>query len=77
MRDKIDSEALKCVADADVRLNQMFRPYALKMEAAGLHPIVINMFKCYYGQLVYDVCGHHHHDVDAMVECAGLADASW
>ena len=57
MRDKIDSEALKCAADADVRLNQMFRPYALKMEAAGLHPIVINMFKCYYGQLVYGAQG--------------------
>ncbi len=57
MTDKIDSEALKCAVDADMRLNQMFRPYALKMEAAGLHPIVINMFKCYYGQLVYGAQG--------------------
>ncbi len=57
MKANIDTEALKCTVDSDARLNQLFRPYALKMEAAGLHPIVINMFKCYYGQLVYGAQG--------------------
>ncbi len=51
---KVDSEILKYTLNADVKLNQMFRPYALKMEAAGQHPIVVNLFKTYYGQLL---CG--------------------
>lgn len=44
---------LECVSNTDPDLMQMFRPFALKMEEQSLPPIVINLFKCYFSQLVF------------------------
>lgn len=44
---------LECVSNADPDLRQMFRPFSLKMEEQSLPPIVINLFKCYFSQLVF------------------------
>ncbi len=48
--EKID---LKCVSNTDPDLMQIFRPFALKMEEQSLPPIVINLFKCYFSQLIF------------------------
>ena len=44
---------LSCISNTDPDLMNMFRPFALKMESQSLPPIVINLFKCYFSQLVY------------------------
>ncbi len=44
---------LECISNTDPDLMQMFRPFALKMEEQSLPPIVINLFKCYFSQLVF------------------------
>ncbi|MFO7728189.1 MAG: UTP--glucose-1-phosphate uridylyltransferase [Desulfonatronovibrio sp.] len=49
----MDEQNLDCVSNADPDLMQVFRPFALKMEEQSLPPIVINLFKCYFSQLVY------------------------
>ncbi|MFP4109363.1 MAG: UTP--glucose-1-phosphate uridylyltransferase [Desulfonatronovibrio sp.] len=49
----MDQHNLDCVSNADPDLMQIFRPFALKMEEQSLPPIVINLFKCYFSQLVY------------------------
>ncbi len=44
---------LECISNSEQSLMDMFRPFALKMEAESLPPIAINLFKCYYSQLLY------------------------
>ncbi len=48
------NNSLSCVSTGDTHLFEMFRPFALKMEEQSLPPIVINLFKCYFTQLVYN-----------------------
>ena len=49
----MEKDNLECVSNTDPDLMQMFRPFALKMEEQSLPPIVINLFKCYFSQLVF------------------------
>jgi UTP--glucose-1-phosphate uridylyltransferase len=49
----MEKHNLECVSNADPDLRQMFRPFSLKMEEQSLPPIVINLFKCYFSQLVF------------------------
>lgn len=49
----MDDHNLKCISNTDPDLMQIFRPFALKMEEQSLPPIVINLFKCYFSQLVF------------------------
>ncbi|MFP4167626.1 MAG: UTP--glucose-1-phosphate uridylyltransferase [Desulfonatronovibrionaceae bacterium] len=44
---------INCVTNSDQHLMEMFRPFALKMESQAIPPIAINLFKCYYAQLLY------------------------
>ncbi len=46
-------DTLECVSNTDPDLMQIFKPYALKMEEQSLPPIVVNLFKCYFSQLLY------------------------
>jgi len=48
------ANSLSCVSISDSDLIDLFRPFALKMEEQALPPIVINLFKCYFSQLVYN-----------------------
>ncbi|WP_028575089.1 UTP--glucose-1-phosphate uridylyltransferase [Desulfonatronovibrio hydrogenovorans] len=49
----MDNHDLNCVSNSDPDLMKIFRPFALKMEEQSLPPIVINLFKCYFSQLVF------------------------
>ncbi len=49
----MDSSNLECISNSDPDLMQLFRPLALKMEEQSIPPIVINLFKCYFSQMVY------------------------
>lgn len=49
----METHDLECISNADPDLMQIFRPFALKMEEQSLPPIVINLFKCYFSQLVF------------------------
>jgi UTP--glucose-1-phosphate uridylyltransferase len=48
---------LTCLKSGDTAIPGMFKPFALKMEEKGIPPIVINIFKCYYANLVYGAQG--------------------
>ncbi|MBF0480301.1 MAG: UTP--glucose-1-phosphate uridylyltransferase [Desulfovibrionaceae bacterium] len=48
---------LTCLKSGDTVIPGMFKPFALKMEEKGIPPIVINIFKCYYANLVYGAQG--------------------
>ncbi|MBT8762320.1 UTP--glucose-1-phosphate uridylyltransferase [Desulfohalobiaceae bacterium Ax17] len=48
------AKSLSCVSISDSDLIDLFRPFALKMEEQVLPPIIINLFKCYFSQLVYN-----------------------
>lgn len=45
--------SMDCITDSRTELALHFKPFALKMEAHNLPPIVINLFKCYFSQLLY------------------------
>ena len=49
----MDNKNLECISNTDPDLMQMFKAYALKMEEQSLPPIVVNLFKCYFSQLLY------------------------
>jgi UTP--glucose-1-phosphate uridylyltransferase len=49
----MDKHNLECISNTDPDLMQIFRPFALKMEEQSLPPIVINLFKCYFSQLLF------------------------
>lgn len=49
----MDKQNLECVSNSDPDLMQIFRPFALKMEEQSLPPIAINLFKCYFSQLMF------------------------
>jgi UTP--glucose-1-phosphate uridylyltransferase len=44
---------MNCLLSGTDAVPSMFRPFSLKMEELGLPAIVINLFKCYYAQLLY------------------------
>lgn len=44
---------IDCVTNNDQHLMDMFRPFALKMESQSIPPVAVNLFKCYYSQLLY------------------------
>ena len=50
------AKSLSCV-NASTDMTAQFRPFAKKMEAAGIPDIVINIFKCYYTQFTYGAQG--------------------
>lgn len=45
--------SMDCITDPRTELATYFKPFALKMETHNLPPIVINLFKCYFSQLLY------------------------
>ncbi|MFW6357346.1 MAG: UTP--glucose-1-phosphate uridylyltransferase [bacterium] len=48
---------MTCLLQGSDSVPVLFRPFALKMEELGLPAIVINLFKCYYSQLLYGAQG--------------------
>jgi UTP--glucose-1-phosphate uridylyltransferase len=48
---------MNCLLSGSDSIPAMFRPFALKMEELGMPAIVINLFKCYYAQLLYGAQG--------------------
>jgi UTP--glucose-1-phosphate uridylyltransferase len=48
---------MNCLLSGPDALPAMFQPFALKMEELGMPAIVINLFKCYYAQLLYGAQG--------------------
>ncbi|MFO7817112.1 MAG: UTP--glucose-1-phosphate uridylyltransferase [Thermodesulfobacteriota bacterium] len=44
---------IDCIANSEQKLMEMFKPFALKMESQSIPPIAVNLFKCYYSQLLY------------------------
>ncbi len=49
----MEDRNLECISNTDPDLMHMFKSYALKMEEQSLPPIVVNLFKCYFSQLLY------------------------
>ena len=47
------SSSLDCIVNSDYELLAYFRPFAQKMEEHHLPAIVINLFKCYFSQLLF------------------------
>jgi UTP--glucose-1-phosphate uridylyltransferase len=48
---------MNCLLSGSDSIPAMFRPFSLKMEELGMPAIVINLFKCYYAQLLYGAQG--------------------
>ncbi|SDN58459.1 UTP--glucose-1-phosphate uridylyltransferase [Desulfonauticus submarinus] len=47
------TSSIDCITNTDTELLSYFKPFALKMESQGIPPIVINLFKCYFSQLLF------------------------
>ena len=48
---------ITCLTAQDASVHAMFRPFALKMEERRIPSIVINVFKCYYTQIMQGAQG--------------------
>ncbi|MBU1231214.1 MAG: UTP--glucose-1-phosphate uridylyltransferase [Proteobacteria bacterium] len=48
---------ISCLTAQDSAVHNMFRPFALKMEERRIPSIVINVFKCYYTQIIQGAQG--------------------
>lgn len=48
---------ISCLTVQDSAMHNMFRPFALKMEERRIPSIVINIFKCYYTQIMQGAQG--------------------
>ncbi|MDQ7033096.1 MAG: UTP--glucose-1-phosphate uridylyltransferase [Desulfonauticus sp.] len=47
------SSGIDCLTNVDTSLTSYFKPFAVKMEQERLPSIVINLFKCYFSQLLF------------------------
>ncbi|RQD61829.1 UTP--glucose-1-phosphate uridylyltransferase [Desulfonatronovibrio magnus] len=72
----MDNKHLSCISNTDPELMQIFRPFALKMEEQSLPPIVINLFKCYFSQMLYGSQGKLNKKEILPVEESELQDLS-
>jgi UTP--glucose-1-phosphate uridylyltransferase len=60
---------ISCLMEGSSSVPTQFRPFALKMEEQNMPPIVINVFKCFYAQLLYGAQGKlTERDIDPIGE---------
>jgi len=60
---------ISCLASQDPAVHAMFKPFALKMEERRIPSIVINVFKCYYTQVMQGAQGKTgEKDIDPVPE---------
>jgi UTP--glucose-1-phosphate uridylyltransferase len=60
---------ITCLTAQDASVHNMFRPFALKMEERRIPSIVINVFKCYYTQIMQGAHGKTSDaDLDPVAE---------